>query len=243
MFENIAELKSARAKKVFAFSASTLLVLEIVSLIFVHSHYSSIPEPFSSILKEVLINLIATSIVAIILSALLIFLLPLEEKVKSVGVLEPSETKTMHETALMNSDFWLHHGHMGRWVRITAMPALAKSSVDKGIDTIVKLIILNPQNVRLCGLYCEYRNRIAFKENRITTTIDVQAELLATIILGQFFDQSPNGLAVQIFLTDQLALVRGRHFLYSSFQDSSRTEMLLDCLPQRQSRARESRIL
>jgi hypothetical protein len=185
MFENIAELKSARAKKVFAFSGSTLLVLEIVLLTIVHYRYSSIPEPLASILKEVLINLTATSIVAIILFTLVIFLLPLEEQLKSVEVLEPSETKRMHETALMNSDFWLHHGHMGRWVRITAMPALARSSVDKGIDTTVKLIILNPRNVQLCGLYCEYRNRIAFKENRITTTNDVQAELLATIILAR----------------------------------------------------------
>jgi hypothetical protein len=208
MFENLTELKTARARRIFAFSASSLLFAELALLSVLQYKYSKIPEPFSSVMKEVLVNLVAASITGILLAGLLIYLLPIEEALKSVEVVDPSKTKALHDTALMNSDFWFHHGPIGRWVRITAMPALAKASVEKGITTSVKLILLDPRDSHLCSLYAEYRNRIAFKEGRIKTVRDVQAELLATIIIGQVFEQSPNGLRVQIFLERQLSLVR-----------------------------------
>lgn len=208
MLENLSELKTKKAKRIFAFTAILLLTLEIVLLVIVHHYYDQILEPYSSILKEVLINLIAASLTAIFITGLLIFLLPIEEKSKSVEIIDPSKTKALHDHALINTDFWYHHGQIGRWVRTTAMPALAKVSVDKSITTTIKLIILNPKNENLCNLYAEFRNRISFKENNIKTIEDVQAELIATIIIGQIFEQSSNGLNVQVFLDNQLALVR-----------------------------------
>jgi hypothetical protein len=208
MFENLSQLKTTRAKRIFAVTAASLLFSEFVLLTIVQYKYAKIPEPLFSVMKEVLVNLVGASITGIFLASLLVYLLPIEEALHSVELVDPSRTKVLHDMALMNSDFWFHHGPIGRWVRITAMPALAKASVEKGIATTVKLILLDPRDFHLCSLYAEYRNRIAFKESRIKTLRDVQAELLATIIIGQIFEQSPTGLTVNIFLERQLSLVR-----------------------------------
>jgi hypothetical protein len=185
-----------------------LLILEIALLSLLQYESDAIPEPYFSVMKEVCVHLIAAGITAMFLVVILIYLLPIEEKLKFVEVLEPSRTKALHDNALANTDFWFHHGHIGRWVRTTAMPALAKASVERGITTSVKLILLNPKNESLCKLYAEYRNRIAFRENRINTIEDVQAEILATIIIGHRYDQSPEGIGVHIFLEDHLSLIR-----------------------------------
>ena len=208
MFENLAQLKTPRARRVFAFSATTLLILELVLLGLLEHFSDSIPDPYFSVIKEVLVHLTGASITAMFLVGLLVYLLPAEEKLKSVEIFSPSQTKALHDSALLTSDFWYHHGHIGRWVRTTAMPALARISVENGIITTIKLILLNPRNSKLCELYAEYRNQISFKENTLKTIEDVQAELLATIITGQKFDQGANGLGVHIFLEDQLSLVR-----------------------------------
>ncbi len=208
MFDNLAQLKSGKAKRIFAFSATLLLVLEFAILSLIQAQSDVISEPYFSVMKETFVHLIAACITGMFVLMILVYLLPIEEKLKLVEVLEPSRTKALHDEALGKSEFWFHHGHIGRWVRMRAMHALAKMSVEKGISTSVKLILLNPRNENLCKLYAEYRNRIAFREDKINTVRDVQAELLATIIIGKKFDQSPDGLRVQVFLEDHLSLVR-----------------------------------
>lgn len=208
MIENLADLKTPRAKRIFVFCSTLLVLLEIVLLIFFQYHHNWIRDPFPGLIQEVLNHLIGASITGFFIAALLIFLLPIEERPKSVEFVDPTLTKKLHDMAVSKTDFWYHHGHTGRWVRNVAMPILAKASVEKGISTSIKLIILDPTDVTVCSLYAEYRNRIAFKENHIRTLRHVQAELLATIVLAQCFDQNPDGLHVEVFLTNQLSLVR-----------------------------------
>lgn len=208
MFENLEQLHTGRSRRVFIFSASTLLILEVLVLGIVNFRSGHLKETAFSLTNEVLVNLIAASITAIFLVVLLVYLLPIEERPKAVEILDPSRTKTLHDLALSQTDFWLHHGHIGRWVRIAAMPAMAKLSVERGTTSTVKLLLLNPANESLCGHYLDYRKRIPFKEDTIRTIADVQAEILATVVIASYFHHSHQGLSIQVFFQDQLSLTR-----------------------------------
>jgi hypothetical protein len=207
MLENVAQLKTTRAKRVFAITASAVLIAETFALLFIYFREPRIAEPYYSLLTNVIGNLVASSIAAITVAAIFVYLLPAEASLQDVEVLDPARTTTLHKRALDLTDFWYHNGHIGRWARVTAIPALAKSAMTRGGIT-VKLIILDPANKRVCSLYADYRESIAFKEDTIRTLEDVQAELLATIIVGQLYEQKNNGMHVEIFLADRLNLVR-----------------------------------
>jgi hypothetical protein len=208
MFENLEQLHTTRSKRVFIFSASALFLLQVLVLGIINYKSDHLGEIAFSLTNEVLVHLIAASITAIFLVLLLIYLLPIEEQQKVVEVLDPSHTKVMHDAALRGTDFWFHQGHIGRWVRIAAMPAMAKSSVEHGATATIKLLVLNPKNEELCNHYLDYRRRIPFKENDIRTVPDVQAEILATVLLASYFHHAHSGLIIHVYLADQLILTR-----------------------------------
>lgn len=208
MFQNLEQLHTVRARRVFLFSATVLLFLQILTFWVLNYKPGHGQDLVQVITNAVLISLIASSITAVILVIILIYLLPVEQKLKLVELLEPSRTKALHLQALDVSDFWFHQGHIGRWVRVTAMPALAKSSVERGVVTTVKMILLNPKNTTLCSHYVDYRRRIAFREESIMSLEDVQAELVASIIISSSYHHGPNSLAVHIFFQDQISLTR-----------------------------------
>jgi hypothetical protein len=208
MFENLEQLHTTRSRRIFIFSASSLLLLQVLILGIVNYKSGHLREVAFSLTNEIIVNLIAASITAIFLVLLLVYLLPIEERQKAVEVLDPSRTKAMHDAALRRTDFWFHQGHIGRWVRLAAMPAMAASSVDRGTTATIIILLLNPGNEELCNHYLDYRRRIPFKENDIQTISDVQAEILATVLFASHFHHAHSGLSIHLYFDDQLVLTR-----------------------------------
>ncbi|GAB4023371.1 hypothetical protein GCM10028808_73620 [Spirosoma migulaei] len=208
MFD-LGNLKTSTARRVFLFVSILIFIIEIIALVLTHEHYKNVPEPYSSIVKEVLINLVAATISAVILLSILIYLIPIERHVGSIEALDSRATKSLHNQTLKTTHFWLHNGHFGRWVRTEAMPYLATLSKENGITTEIKLIILNPTDNDVCTLYMRYRKQISHIDIEIDNVRDVQAELFATILVAQRYNQATDhDLVVKIYLNSQFNLVR-----------------------------------
>ena len=207
--ENIKTLKRQKSKRIFVFVSILALLLEFIALWFIDQKDLSSGSIHFQILKEVLLNLSATTLTGIILVLIIVYLLPYERQENDVEVLDPEKTKREHFATLGQSVFWYHNGHLGRWVRTQAMPSLSKKSTDKGIPVEVKLIILNPNDTKVCDEYLRYRKGIYLEDkSNVDSVEDVKAELIATIVCGQLYHQDPSGLRINIFINSQLSLVR-----------------------------------
>lgn len=209
MINEISSLRSRKAKNTFFFTTILLLILEIILYTFCYFKENEIGQDLSNISREITADLIAATLTSMIIGGLVFYLLPKEKAIKSVELLEPRDTKKMHDWALKNTNFWYHIGHTARWVRIEAMSYLSKYSIENGVQAEVKAIILNPKNIELCKLYADYRNRISFKEKGENKSSEsIRVDIFATILTSKLYNENNCGLTVQLFITDNFTIFR-----------------------------------
>lgn len=208
MLETIKKLKSRRSKRVFLFVTFLFLLLVSLSLYATITFKARLSLSAYDILYSILIELIAATITAIVIFSTISALLGEESKFEYVKVLDPLSTKLLHKRALEHTDVWNHNGHFGRWVRTTALPVLAHTSIERGIITHANFCILNPKNEELCRKYIKYRNRITFKDPAISSLKDVQLEILSSIIVAHMYHRDSTGLTVNVHLKDCISMVR-----------------------------------
>jgi hypothetical protein len=198
-----------KLKMFFFFTTIILLTILIIFYVILYKFPNLLDNDINDILKAILLNLIAAIFTSIIIGLLIFFLLPSEKKMLSVEIVEPNRTKNLHDWALKNTDFWYHFGHTARWVRVTVMPYLSNISIEKGIKTVVKIIIINPLNYDLCRQYSNYRNRISFKEKGDNKSVEsISADIYATILKSQYYNQNNCGLEVKVFFTNHFTIYR-----------------------------------
>lgn len=208
MIDGIKKLKSFRSRRIFGTFCILFLGFLALTLTLTVHFRQALSSALYDVVYSVQIELIAATIAAALIFAIVLALFEEEAKLEDIMVCDPRRTKVLHDEALVSTDRWNHNGHLGRWVRTTAMPALAKTSVERGVSTKIRLCILNPVNIDLCMKYVAYRNRITFKEPVVTSLIDVQLEILATIVAAKLHHAGPSGLSVEVFLKDFMSLVR-----------------------------------
>lgn len=209
MFENISKLKTKRGKTIFFFVLILLVVIEFTLYLLLHFKTSWFHAEVINIGKEVLADIIAATITSGVVALLIFLLLPTENTHKSVEVVDSTKRKELHKWALKNTNYWLHIGHTARWVRLEAMSYLSKISIEKGIDTSVKIIVFNPVNYSICEKYSKYRNRISFKEKGDSKSPEsIIADIIAAILSAKYYNQNSCGLTVDVFLTDEFYIFR-----------------------------------
>jgi|GEM_PF-3634089 len=208
IIEYVSELKTPKGKRIFIVFTVLLLVIEI-GLLFLIGYFKSKTSSWAlEIGQTTFIDLIGATISAIIITSLIIYLLPSEEKVVKIDIVDPNTTKSLHDKALHNTDFWFHRGQIGRWVRTEALPTLDKVSKNKSKNIVVETIIIDPKNIELCNHFLKFKESLTFKDVHIKSLEDVQAELLATVIISQYFFQTSSRMKIKVFLTDTLIFTR-----------------------------------
>jgi hypothetical protein len=187
------------SQRAFAAILILLILLFCLALWYINKNQSNLSPAsynfFQSLLVAVITSLVATSF----MGAIYWFFLPKEKELHQIQEIDPQTTIEYFDIALSTTTFWGYHGHIGRWVRNAAIPALSKKSRERGEVIQIHIIIIDPCNAELCKIYSSYGNTTRFREKNKKDVTDVQAELYTTILKSVIANQMES-IEVRVFL-------------------------------------------
>ncbi len=134
--------------------------------------------------ETILDNLIATSIVMVFIHFVINFIkLPEMLQIQESKVM-PKNIRAELQKAARNTDEWTYVGNTANYVRNKIYPILAEQATNNDKNIKIKIIILDPNNQKLCEDYAKYRkNNRSNKVSNIDWNYQyVQAQLIATLI-------------------------------------------------------------
>lgn len=161
----------------------------------------------SNLFPELLKGIIGSAITAGFFAAIWSYVLPNEQELEDVEVLERPACKDRHMKAVGLTDFWFHDGHLANWVRNNVLPAFRQRSMD--LATLeVRATVLNPMNTSVCQAYIDHIRHLPEKERNCSSVKEVQVEILATLIAFSFEQfYSPN-LSMSLYFKDEIDFIR-----------------------------------
>lgn len=208
MIEKLRDKYNRRAVAILLILLATLLIVALWQL---NANKTRI-NPISPILFDFSQNLI-TSILITIFTTLFIgflyfYLLPREKKLTQLEEVDPQTTIEYFDAALKQTTFWGYHGHIGRWVRNAAIPALIRNAQERGETINVCVILIDPNNFELCDAFQRYKNSIRFREHQGTDHQSISAiEIYTTITKCLYYKQTYN-LNIEVYLANHFSALR-----------------------------------
>lgn len=201
--------KDSVSRRMILVTSISLFVLFAVTLWWLTGVVLADPKnSFLLLLSQILNGIVQ----ALATSGFLLILIRLvsrrENDFRAISVLDPAQTSSAHEAELKRTDFWKHDGHIGRWVRTTAIPSLAKQSNDFGADRTVELLILDPLNLDVCNRYASYRERLKQEAPVLGHYEDTIAELITTCLAAAIYNSKYAGLQVSVYLKSRIEYSR-----------------------------------
>ena len=163
---------------------------------------------WQSVLLNVFVALAGGAISAGVLLAVYIWLFARQEQALSAAIcVDPKTTLALHRADLDATDSWTHDGHIGRWVRTEAIPALTRRASRLGQTLNITLAILDPNDIDLCEQYVAYRRLISYRGDVIRNEADALIEILATVVVGAIANVGPS-LDVRIAFRSTMTMTR-----------------------------------
>lgn len=115
--------------------------------------------------------------------------------------------KVFHK-ARKGADYWRFSGGIGRYTRTKTLPELYKISRKKKENIDITIIIMNPNNPKLCKNYASYKNSLDFKNKYDWSQNSTRVNLFATILKSTQYENQSNFLNVSIYIKDYFSLMR-----------------------------------
>lgn len=203
------DLKDGRSRWTVVVVSALSLGLSVVGLYLL---YRAELSKGTSATRLLLIQILSGAVTAFVTTVFIVLIARLvaarEAAMSSIVVVDPGRTAYLHKEALKETEFWHHDGHIGRWVRTAALPALAKYSNDHGANREVILHIMNPLNLRVCTAYADYRSRLATESPRVGHYNDTVCELVATTLMAVAYNAKYSGLTVRVYFKDAINFSR-----------------------------------
>ncbi|MGZ5178727.1 MAG: hypothetical protein ACXWCW_31790, partial [Burkholderiales bacterium] len=125
-----------------------------------------------------------------------------DRQMRETKVLDPDSSAKQFSAATTRSTFWYHHGHIGRWVRENALPALTLRSTRSPAPLRMVLILLDPRCHDVCKAHADRRNSRRRKDSAPYTSEHIKIEIAATVIsLAKAMATIPS-FSAQVFVSD-----------------------------------------
>jgi hypothetical protein len=154
-------------------------------------------------------SLLASIITTFVLAVLILLLVP-ERQEFSREIIFGKEIGTCLKSAMTSTNFWLHKGSSGRYLRAEVAPTLARTARDSSSTRELRVQILDPDNENVCKAYAEYRRGLASasRDDEEWSQTRVREELLATILKLYILKTDSPLLDVELFLTSSFSVFR-----------------------------------
>ncbi len=138
----------------------------------------------------------------------------ISEKIDSINheikIIQPKGIETILEKSRQETDFWYFSGGTGTYTKAVTLPILSKKARELGKSINIDLLIINPLNPEICGLYAQLRSslRPSDKDGLEWTNDYVRNHSLATIVLCYALSSENKLLNISIGLKNHFSLFR-----------------------------------
>jgi hypothetical protein len=185
----------------------------IILLLFLVRFYVLPLESLSCLTNENLISFIdkfITSIFTAVVVGYFLYWIIADEKKKEVQFTESGAEIEKHlANSRKTTGSWLFNGGLGRYTKSDTIPQLSERASKERQTISIALIVLNPFNTSLVEKYIDYRLSVEIKSKRAKwTNLEVQSEILATIITALFCKRRNQFLNISVKIKDFFTLSR-----------------------------------
>lgn len=188
----------------------SLLILIIVRL-FIFNETDTSGEPDYMLMLRLLLDaLITTIIVTTSITFALRVLVPPKHDLNTEKFIDSYQIKDILSRAYLDSEKWQYFGQVGRYIRSNVLPKFVKHCYDNDKPGRIKILILNPENDRLCESYINLRktSRNNNDGGNNWSLNRTKAELLTTILMLVYLDQKYGRVAIEAGFVDSLSIFR-----------------------------------
>ncbi|MGG9972760.1 hypothetical protein ACQ33O_13290 [Ferruginibacter sp. SUN002] len=199
---------SKPGRKRFIFLISILLLL----LLLVRFYMLPI-ESFSDKINETIISFLEkfiTSVFTAVIVGYFLYWIIGDEKKKQLEFTESSYEIEKHlSNSRLKTERWLFNGGLGRYTKSDTIPKLSERASKERQTITVHLIVINPFNISLIQKYINFRVSVETPSKKAYwTELEVQSEILATIVTALFYKKQNQFLDISVKIKDFFTLSR-----------------------------------
>jgi hypothetical protein len=199
---------SKPAKRIFLITVFTLLggLLLLRLLVFPLSYFSeNINGNCISFLEKFI-----TSLFTAIIVGYFVYWIQGDEKKKHIDFTESgNEIEKKLNQGRLATNIWHFNGGLGRYTKSDTIPKLSEIAVSERKTITLRLIVLNPFNIDLLRKYISFRVSVEKESKKAKwTELEVQSEILATIVTALYYKKTNQFLDITIKAKDFFTLSR-----------------------------------
>lgn len=183
---------------------------------------------FANILDGFSVSILVT----VLIGGFVFWVTPEIVKKSVMDVIDPKEIGPLLRKAVSDSKSWIYKGACGRYTRATTLPVLARAARQEGLGRDIRIILLDPDNSRLCDEYATYRRSLkSAKTGSAWTENKVKEEIIATVITALRYKQKEPLLRIEIHLINHFSAFRfdiSDHYVVVTKEDSEAAGLRAD---------------
>lgn len=156
------------------------------------------------------IDRFVTSVFTAVIVGYFLYLMQIEEKKREIEFTDSGYEIEKHlSKARTETEKWYFNGGLGRYTKFSTIPKLSKIASDERKTISVNLIMINPFNKQLLEKYISFRISLENESKKINwTELEVQSEILATIITALYYKKTNQFLNISINIKNFFTLTR-----------------------------------
>ncbi|HWM55515.1 MAG TPA: hypothetical protein VNO20_09025 [Solirubrobacterales bacterium] len=197
------------ARRVFwAVILSSIGLIILVRFLLIPKIFGTNTPSVAELLNQSLGDIFSTIVAATVLSGVVLWLIAPSKKRVDLEVIHPKDIGVILDRALRDARSWHYSGSTGRWNRSKVLPALASAARRTNSTRSCRMIILDPENERICTAYANYRRGLRTGRGNDWDLRSVRADLCATIVLAALHKSREPLLDIRLFVKAQSPVFR-----------------------------------
>jgi hypothetical protein len=163
----------------------------------------------TEIIATLVEDLFTTLVTAVLVGVFIVWVTPAIMRRANIEPIEPKGISTLLQEAAIQSTIWTFKGGMGRYTRVATLPTLVKQARKSGTRRKIRIMLIDPDNEKLCLSYALYRNGVRSSKGESPLTADlVRDQILATILTAAKVSISESLLDVELFVLPSWSVMR-----------------------------------
>ncbi|MFQ3545804.1 hypothetical protein Q7A53_17125 [Halobacillus rhizosphaerae] len=201
-------LLSKYARRTFFFISLILfIILLLIRLLLMPALSNLLDENIFNIINTMIDALFSTGVSTVVIASLAFWLTPRVVKKSQMEIVEPKQVKDYLERARETDEYWFMGG-TGRFTRSKTIPKLAIDARHSNFSKKIHIIMINPENRRVCEKYVDYRNKVKSGLNQRWNYKKLKKEILSTIVAAYTWRKEQPLLEVEVGLIEHYSLFR-----------------------------------
>lgn len=228
--QNILE-KDHNRKNFYLVVLSILIIASIIRFFVLPYFEDSLKVSWLQFFALLLDSLVISLFITVLIGSFIFWFTPSIMKISVMDVLEPKEIGPLLKKANSDSKLWIYKGSCGRYMRAVTLPEMAEAARKEGLGRDITILLINPENKKLCEEYANYRRSLKSSKINEWTIQKVQQEVISTIISALKYSYEEPQLKIDIYLVNHFSAFRldiSDHYVIVTKEDKEATGLRAD---------------